>query len=167
MMNKIKRVITILMLLTLVLINCSIIVSGDISVELSPQHPKPQDNVTFNVTISNAENITEVVILVEECSNEICYFDGFNETMSAVDNKYTTQITLKHEDATGLQYKIMYLTDDGWISEPSGMNMIKVSLNIPSDSENDTDNSNILLIGTIFIVILIMFIFLILYRRKR
>jgi len=174
MKNKTRRGITILMLILQVFAACSITGSAEPTVEISPQHPKPQDTITFNATISNFKNIEKVVIIVEECGNEpglgyICYTDGFNKTMSATNNDaYNATITLKHKNAIELKYRLGYLTDNGWRWEPpSDENMVKVELDTSSGSTNDNDKSSESPGFEIILVLSTIFILLILYRRKR
>ena len=149
--------------------------AGESSVEINPEKPKPNGEVTFTATINNVENIEKVVIVVEECGNEpgfgyVCYIDGFNETMSATDNDtYTATVTLKHKNAIELKYRLGYLTGNGWEWEPpSDENMVKVELDTSSSSTNDNNKSSESPgFEIIFLVLSTIFILLILYRRKR
>ena len=151
----------------------SVTAPAESNVEIIPQNPKPQDTVTFNVTITNVENIKKVVIIVKECGNEpgygyICYTDGFNETMTAINNEtYTAQVKLNHKNAIELKYRLGYLTDNRWTWEPL-TGMVKVELDTSSNS-TDTDDKGSSIPGfeIIFLVFSVIFILLILNTRRR
>jgi hypothetical protein len=168
--NKTRKILTVLILVLIFFSACSMMSSADINIELDPEFPKPQDTITFNVTI-NDTNLNELAIIVEECGYEpefgyVCYTDKFNETMiKTPTNTYSATIKLKHENATEIKYQLKYHNDTGWFSEPSGIEMVKVSLDI-----NNADEGNLSVEMVYFIIIvaiLIIFISLILYRRKR
>jgi len=169
--NKTRNFLTILIMTLIFFTACSMMSSAEINIELDPEYPKPQDTITFNATI-NDTNLNEVVIIVEECGYEpefgyVCYTDKFNETMIKTTlNTYSTSITLKHENTTEIKYQLKYHNDTGWFSEPSGIEMIKVSL----DTSKNLDNGNLsveIVYVIIIVAILIIFISLVLYRRKR
>ena len=169
MKNKTKKGIIMLMFILQILVAFSVGVSAETTVEISPEHPKPQDTVVFNTTITNVENIKKAVIIVKECGNEpgygyICYTDGFNETMTAINNDiYTAQVKLNHKNAVELKYQIGYLTNKGWMWEPS-TGMTTVELDVSSSAENNEKSTPgfelVLLLASIISGVL-------LFRRKR
>jgi len=145
------------------------------SVEIDPEHPKPQGTVTFTAIFSENENVEKIVILVEECGNEpdigyICYIDGFNETMTKTsDDTYKTTITLKHKNAIDIHYQLGFFSDSNWSWYPENA-MTSVDLDTSSDSNGDNGNENKTdAPGFEFTWVLIsaIFILFILNKRKR
>ena len=146
------------------------------SVEIDPEHPKPQGTVTFTAIFSENETVEKVVILVEECGNEpdigyICYTDVFNETMTKTSNDtYKITITLKHKNAINIHYQLGFFSDSNWSWYPEN-NMTSVDLDASSDpnggngnGNNDPDTPGFEFIG---LLLSVMFILLISYIRKR
>jgi hypothetical protein len=121
----------------------------------------------------DTDNIDQVNIHVEECSNSLCFTDDFNVTMTETsEDTYTATITLRHEDAVYFRYELFYLTEDGWEIYPESKNMIKVDLDTSGQSNTDNGNGDDTAsdtpgfeLGVLFISVI--FISLILYRRKR
>ena len=117
------------------------------SVEIDPEHPKPQGTVTFTAIFSENETVEKVVILVEECGNEpgmgyVCYIDKFNETMTKTnDDTYKTTITLKHKNAIDMHYQLGFFSGSNWSWYPEN-NVISVDLDTSSDSNGDNGNGN-------------------------
>ena len=76
-------------------------------VTLFPAEPWAKSTITFNVTISSETTIDTVYIIVRECKTGFCYSDSLNQTMDSLgSNIYQTSLTLKHEDATYIEYLV-------------------------------------------------------------
>ena len=146
------------------------------SVEIDPEHPKPQGTVTFTAIFSENENVEKVVILVKECGNEpnigyICYADSFNETMTKTsDDAYKTTIILKHKNAIDIQYQLGFFSGSSWSWYPEN-NMTSADLDTSLDpnggngsGNNDPDTPGFEFVG---LLLSVMFILLILHIRKR
>lgn len=139
------------------------------TITVNPSHPEPKGNVSFMATIQDGNITGNVVIFVEECTSEVCYGGHINQTMTKNDTGvYQTTITLRHENATEMKYRIGYLTSIGWIWYPNDVNnLIAVRLDTKNKVNNQGDSSEspgFESFGVLFTVFLISFIMYI--RRK-
>ena len=109
------------------------------SVDINPDEPVRQGEVTFTATISG-EGISKVYLLVQECNDEICYFVGsFNETMTSDDvSTYEATITLVKDDATYFKYAFGIVTDEGW--EQSDFTNVDLTIDNGNDNNNNGNN---------------------------
>lgn len=174
MKNKTRKIlITTIVILAMYTYIGSVIAGVGSSVIIDPEEPAPQSTVTFTATILSEGDLDEVVILVEECKTGLCFIDSFNESMTMLNtDTYTTQIILKHWDASEMKYRLGYSSDSTWKWEPPLMeNMTSVDLDTSSDSNGDNGNGNNNTdtpgFGFIGLLLSVMFISLILHIRKR
>ena len=85
------------------------------SISLTPPDPSVRSPITFTVTMTSDESLTDVRIIVQECTEGICYRDFFNESMTLMgENTYQTSLTLIHEDATYIKYHVEAGTSEQW-----------------------------------------------------
>ncbi|MBS3778732.1 MAG: hypothetical protein KGY50_05535 [Candidatus Thermoplasmatota archaeon] len=163
------------LLFSVILVSVPMVSSEEnLTVTIQPDNPKPKETVTFTATIPDVDNIQQVNIHVEECSNEICFIDDFNETMAETsENTYTATITLRHEDANYFRYELNYLTENDWVIYPESKEMIKIDLDTSDQTNDDTGgnaedtSSDTPGFETIALFISVIFILLMLYRRRR
>lgn len=139
-------------------------VNAVLTIEIDPVIPEPKDTVTFTVTIPE-EDVENVVINVEECKEDICFVDTFNETMDSIgSSKYQTTITLKYEDATEIKYRVGYNNSSGWKWYPEGSNA-RITANLDkSEDENGGDGNNTP--GFEFLLIILTFIFSVVFVKR-
>ena len=141
-------------------------VSAEPTITLDPETPYPQSSVTFTANLADVDT-TNVYILVQECNGDtgVCYPDETNASMTQkTADSYDVTITLKHNDATYIQYTLLVENNSEWTKYSE---LTKVNLGEkPSDNGDGTENGTP---GFEFVVLLfsIMFISLILYKRKR
>lgn len=123
------------------------------TISMDPSHPKPNGNVTFTVTIPNSNITDNVVIFVKECASDVCYGDYINQSMTKNDTGiYQTTITLLHENAVEMEYRIGYLTPNGWIWYPN--DVIAVSLDTNNDSPGFETTG---ILATIFLISFVLY----------
>ncbi|MDG6218992.1 MAG: hypothetical protein QCI00_06090 [Candidatus Thermoplasmatota archaeon] len=136
-----NRIMTLLFIVTCFSLVLSV-VSAEPTVQISPSNPKPKDMITFTVTMPEVGTIHEISVYVQECDDDICFIDKFNETMIKIDtNTYEASVTLLQKDAVYLEYQLNYLTDDGWNSYPEGKNQFrKVNLDTSGQSTGNGDD---------------------------
>ena len=161
---KNKKFLAILMLL-IISMNIFVItnVTANPNIQVNPENPKPQGTVTFTVNISEIDNIEEVVVYVQECGEEVCFTDYFNETMVNIgNNTYQTTITLKHKDAVKIYYSLGYLSNNTWTWTPSKT----MDLDISSNSSESPD-TNLLTYALIGVGVSVIFIISYIFYRKR
>lgn len=156
-----------LAILIIIVISMNIFVITNVAaipnIQMNPEHPKPQGTVTFTVNISDIKNIEEVVVYVQECGEEVCFTDYFNETMSKIaNNTYQTTITLKHDDAVEIHYSLGILNNDTWTWTPSKTMDLEMSSN-----SSESPDTNLLTYALTGMVVSVIFIMLFIFYRKR
>jgi len=153
--------------LSLIILSFSNIVyaSAQPTVTLNPEAPYPQSTVTFTANIADID-VTNVYIEVQECNGNLglCYPDESNASMTQKSAyAYDTTITLKHSDATYIEYTLVVENNGNWMKY---LESTKVTLSDkPSDnggSNNGTPGFELALFT--FATIFISFI---LFRRRR
>ncbi|MEF8879818.1 MAG: Heimdall-CTERM domain-containing surface protein [Candidatus Thermoplasmatota archaeon] len=134
------------------------------TVELNPENPSKGGTATFTATFTDVTP-NEVVIKVDECKKDLCYGDGFNETMTKNGDVYEATIDLKHSDATKIQYKLGYKTTEGWNWQPGTDDFVEVSL---SSDSSDKEKPDVGIPGFEFLIALIAaLVITMLIKRKR
>src|SRR4030042_4308018 len=107
-----KRTINNIMALSFCLI-CIFLISAMVQaavptvedITISPTEPMLLSTVTFNATISVDETLEDVRIIVQECNQELCFRDYFNESMTLLaPGLYQATVTLILDDATYIKY---------------------------------------------------------------
>ena len=125
-----------LLLLTIPLSTADPIVSN---ITLDPTDPGPTETITFTATIENEEVPTNVYIIVQECNPDICYKDGYNESMALIDtNQYQGQVSLGRDDATYIKYHVEILSNGVWYAS----DIIPFNLTIEENGNGDTNGEN-------------------------
>jgi len=111
-----------------------------LTIELDPKEPTPQSTVFFTVTIPDSETVSNVHLIVKECKEgDICFTDSFNESMTEKDvDTFEVGITLKHDTATYIEYRVVYLNNDVW--EESDLE--KLDLKIEPNNGNSNDGND-------------------------
>ncbi len=138
--------------------------SAQPTITLNPEQPYPQSTVTFTAEVADIE-VTNIYIVVQECNGKtgICYPDEQNSTMTQKSaNTYDTTITLKHDDATYIQYTLHVENNGVWTKY---LDLTKVTLS--EKPSNNGGSSNTPGFELIIFACSIMFISLILYKRRR
>lgn len=134
------------------------------TVTFSPQPLYPQSEVTITADVTDIE-ATNIYIVVQECNGNtgICYPDEQNSSMTQKSaNTYETTMTLKHKDATYIQYTLVVKNNQGWTKY---LDLTKVYLSEkPSDNGGSSDTPGFEFIGLAFSIMFILFIF---YKRRR
>jgi len=83
-------------------------------IEIDPEEPTRLSDVTFTVELTG-DNITEVRIRVEECTDSFCYQDIQNESMSNNEgDTWEATVTLIHDDTVYGTVWLEVLTDEKW-----------------------------------------------------
>lgn len=149
----------------IVLFNMSFVLATEQpTVTLSPEQPYPQSDVTFTATVPEIE-VTNIYIIVQECNGKtgICYPDEQNASMTQTsDESYESTVTLKHSDATYVQYTLLIKNDQGWTKY---LDLTKAFLaEKPADNNGSSDSPGFELMVLAFSI---MFISLMLYKRRR
>jgi len=122
MKNGKKFILSIVMLSVFGATVCSAAETGATFGEIisSPASPPPVSTVTFSIEISGGTP-SEVKIWVQECNGGtgICYPDTQNVSMTlASPGMYTSDVLLKHADATYITGQVWAKTDGSWESSP-------------------------------------------------
>lgn len=150
----------------IVLLNISLVIvsAQPPTVTINPQQPYPQSTATFTANVPEIE-VTNIYIVVQECNGKtgICYPDEQNSSMTQKSaSSYESTITLKHNDATYIQYTLVVKNDQGWTKY---LDLTKVYLSEkPSNNNGSSDSPGFEFIGLTFSI---MFILLIIYKRRR
>jgi len=139
--------------------------SAQPTVSLNPEKPYPQSTVTFTANIGDIE-ASEVCIIVQECNGNsgIWYPDKQNASMTSADaSAYEATITLRHDDATYLQYTLLVHTSEGWDTylKETKVYLSEKPSSTDGDSEKETPGFEFVAFASA-----IMFISLILYKRR-
>ena len=169
MNKKIHALIILVFLIGTLLISTSAL--ADPTINTDPLKPTPKGTVSFTVSIPDGEQAQDVVIYVEECEEELCFTDKFNESMNSLGaNTYEATITLRHQTATYFKYRVGYNSPSGWVWYPEGdNNRINSDLdrsgignNGGNGGSNDTPGFETLL----FIISIIFISFVAIQRRR-
>lgn len=108
------------------------------TVSLDPVDPAPTETITFTATIDSNETPTSVFILVQECNENICFKDGYNESMTVqATGEYQGQIALQRDDATYIKYHIVILSNGEWYATE----ITEFDLTV-DDGNGDTNGNN-------------------------
>ena len=106
-------------------------------ITLDPEEPSPLSTITFTAVINNSNNLDDVRLIVQECTDSLCYAIGSNESMLAVDNNtYQTTVTLTHNDATYIKYHLEIETNETWYIYSI------TELNLKNETNNNSSNNN-------------------------
>jgi len=141
MKNRMKIIsLVVLLLVGFYLFNTGVsaeLTVGDIT--LDPKEPSPLSTLTFTVDISG-DSISEVRLLVQECNGNtgICYLWQNVSMADKGSDSYETDVTLKHEDATYITYKLEIKSDGTW-EKPDGT---KLNLTLNPGNNNNTPNDD-------------------------
>ncbi len=129
---------------------------------LNPENPAPKDTITFTVTLESNEDIDGVRLILEECEEGLCYQDGFNKSMEKTnDGKYEVEITLKHQTAIEVKYRLKMKSGDVWYDS----DLMELALSAHQNNGQDPGNSSP---GFGVVTLLVMLsIALLLYKKKR
>ena len=131
-------------------------------ITLNPENPAPKDTITFTVTLESNEDIDEVRLILEECEESLCYQDGFNESMEKNnDGKYEVEITLKHQTAVELKYRIKMKSGDVWYDS----DLMELALSAHQNG-GQAPGTNSPGFGVVTLLV-ILSIVLLLYKKKR
>lgn len=151
-MNKMVKKTVEIILLLLIGLTLGVSQSAECAVtgqvKINPEEPWPGSDVAFTVDVDADEIINDVRLIVRECKESICFSDAFNETMDQLEpGRYQCMITLRHSDATYIDYQVRVRTDEGWyyIPGPGVNNYMKTFLTGQPGSGSDdggTDNGN-------------------------
>ncbi len=112
---------------------------------LNPEEPAATETIIFTATIEGDDAPTSVYIVVQECKDDICFKDGYNESLSLLDgNNYRGEITLGRDDATYIKYHVEMLVNGIWYkSEIIELDLITDNGNGDTNGENgDTNGDN-------------------------
>ncbi len=122
----------------------SISVTADptiIDINIEPTEPTPLSTITFTVTIDNTTNIEDVRFILQECQEDMCFVDKWNESMNIINGVYQTSITLLHKQATQFKYNIAIKSNETWFtSETTYVNLSIAEQNNPP--ENNPGNNS-------------------------
>ncbi|PNX54148.1 MAG: hypothetical protein BV458_00645 [Thermoplasmata archaeon M9B2D] len=162
MKNGKKCILSIVMLSVFGATVCSATVTGITFGEIisSPTSPPPISTVTFSIEISGGTP-SEVKIWVQECNGGtgICYPDTQNVSMTlGSPGMYSSDVLLKHADATYMTCQVWAKTDGTWESSPKRNITLSAGTNgNGSDGDNKTPGFELLLfvmalIGTVILV---------------
>jgi hypothetical protein len=128
-------------------------------ITLDPGQPSPGATVIFTAEVTGNQ-ISNVYLIIQECKSDDFCFTRTNESMNKVENgKYEKSLTLKHSDATYIQYFLNINEGGTWYSFDSDIE--KTYLKIEED-EDSSPGFELL----VFIISLIILIFIIKKKRK-
>lgn len=130
-----------------------------IDITIEPPEPIPLSTITFTVVLDNTSNIEDVVLILQECQDDLCFIDIWNKSMTMINGVYRTTIALIHEQATQCKYTIAIKANETWFySEQASINLrIDEEMNPPENNPNKNSTPGFelvfLFISTILIVI--------------
>ena len=105
---------------------------------LNPEEPAPTETITFTSTIESDDVPTSVYIVVQECKADICFKDGYNESLALLDgNNYQGEVTLERDDATYIKYHVEMLINGVWYKN----DITELDL-VVDDGNGDTNGEN-------------------------
>ena len=106
-------------------------------ITLEPEEPTPLSTITFTATINSTEELDDVRLIVKECSEVLCFIDGFNVSMGATsDGDYRVQVTLKHDDTIEIKYHLEIDSNGIWYHSDVTV------FNLTTDANNKTNGNN-------------------------
>ena len=113
------------------------------TISLDPADPAPTETITFTATIDSNETPTSVFIVVQECNENICFKDGYNESMTLQDTgDYQGQIALQRDDVTYIKYHIVILSNGEWYAnEIAEFDLTEDDGNGDTNGDNDGNGS--------------------------
>ena len=106
-------------------------------VTIYPSEPLPLSTILFNATILSNESIDEVRLLAQECRDDLCFIDKWNESMDKTGGIYQTTITLIHKEATQIKYHIAIKSNETWFN--SEITFIRLKID---EQNHPTENSS-------------------------
>ncbi len=111
-----------------------------IDITIEPPEPIPLSTITFTVVLDNTSNSEDVVLILQECQDDLCFIDKWNKSMTMIDGVYRTTITLIHEQATQCKYTIAIKANETWFySEPA---VIDLKIDEQNNSHENKPNHN-------------------------
>jgi len=175
-MKYIKRhYIFSLLFITFILLISAFNVSGIPTVgntTVKPAEPTLKSQVTITAVITG-ENITDVVLYVEECSSvlQTCFETHKTNMTKTDDNVYTGTVTLTRDETTYITYYFDITDDSG---ETTIQNSTAWVVNLKLDEENDNNGGTSNTGGDkgtpgfeILLVLTALFVFVLYYKIKR
>ena len=140
--NKNRQLLLVSLLSLLLLVSIPSSTAADpivTDITLDPTNPGPIETITFTATIKSDETPTSVYIIVQECKADICFKDGYNESMDPRDtDEYQGQVTLGRDDATYIKYHVEILSDGVWYANDK----IEFNLTIDENGNGGTNGEN-------------------------
>jgi len=112
---------------------------------LDPEEPAPTETITFTATIESEDAPTSVYIVVQECKADICFKDGYNESLTLLDgNNYQGAVTLGRDDATYIKYHVEMLINGVWYkNDITELDLVVDNGNGDTNGDNgDTNGGN-------------------------
>jgi hypothetical protein len=112
---------------------------------LDPEEPAATETIIFTATIESDDAPTSVYIVVQECKADICFKDGYNESLTLLDgNNYRGDVTLGRDDATYIKYHVEMLVNGIWYkNDITELDLIIDNGNGDTNGENgDTNGGN-------------------------
>jgi len=108
-----------------------------------PFKPSPLSTVTLTVGINNSSKVIEKVslLIMESCENNTCNTQNISMEylFSCCMDYYTSDISLKSLNATGLIINVQILSDGIWYEEQ--LDLITLSTKIQMNPHTDLDHS--------------------------
>jgi hypothetical protein len=98
-------------------------------ITIYPSEPLPLSTILFNATILSNESIDEVRLLAQECREDLCFIDKWNESMSMINGVYQTTITLIHKEATLIKYHIAIKSNETWFNTETTVINLRIDEN--------------------------------------
>ncbi len=133
-----------------------------------PETPMAGTSVSFEATV-NDSNISSLNIIVKECQeNGVCFLDSQNVSMEKfAEGRYRTNITLRHSDATKVEYylNIKEINGTWWKSNEREFNLLpeNSSMNHQYEKENKTPGFEVFC----FVISITTAVFLLRLRRAK
>ena len=148
MKNKGRKIILSCLFLICLLISATnaIAVPRILNIQIQPETPKPQDEVTFTVDVEYPDYAKGVYLVVDEYSNDDPHMDGFNESMDKIDDdSYEKTINLMHLDTTKIHYhfviNVQNYPDVEWTLSDKMELELDTSMTREYDEETDDDTT--------------------------
>ena len=139
MRNK-KTILILAMLFLIAASNLAIAVEPIVEYTINPTEPEKLSTITITATITTDINISEVRLIVQECSPQICYSPGFNVSMTQTTSiEYQGQVTLTHDDSTYIKYYVEILAENIWYNNYT---INQLTLTIPSTGDTGDNGTN-------------------------
>jgi len=165
-----ERLLIGVLLLGIFLVNVTVVGAADPTVDdisYDPTSPTKESTITFTAEVSGDD--IEVWLTVQECSDEICYIDKHNESMTAAgDNTYEAVVTLEKNDATYVKYWLEVVSDNTWYSFKDDLEELHLSTSSNGDTGNGDDGGSNQSPGFELIVLMASIgIILFVFKRKR